>query len=98
MCKKALQLSSNFGELCEDQHTLTTVDYLFDHLPKALELMRTLGSKCASILQELHRVVTDLLEFQQSGEDQAFALDALGLIQLLCDISDHSLVERCLLR
>src|SRR6266516_4905807 len=98
MRKIALQLSSNFSELGEDQHTLTTVDYLFDHLSKALELIRTLGSKRASILQKLRRVVTDLLEFQQRGEDQAFALDALGLIQLFCDISDHSLVERGLLR
>src|SRR2546426_1712594 len=42
-------------------------------------------------------MVADLLEFQQSGQDQALALDALGLIQLLGDIFDDGLIERGLL-
>src|SRR5258708_24446470 len=60
-----LQLASNLCKLGEDQRALTAVNHLFDHLPKPLELEGTLGGESAAILQELRRVVADLLEFQK---------------------------------
>ena len=62
-----LQFASNLSKLGEDQRALTAVNHLLDHLPKPLELMGALGGKRAAILQELRRVVANLLEFQERG-------------------------------
>ena len=63
----ALQFASDLGKLGEDQRALPAVNHFFDHLPEPLELVGALGGKRAAVLQELRRMVADLLEFQQSG-------------------------------
>src|SRR5438105_14427256 len=96
--KIALQRAANLRELSEDERALATVDHLFHHLPEPLELVGAFGGEGAAILQELRRMVTDLLKLQERGQDQAFALDTLGFIQLFGDVLDDRLVEGGLLR
>ena len=97
VAKIPLQRRADLGELGEDQRALAAVDQLLHHLPEPLELVGALGREGAAILQELRRVVADLLEPQERGQDQAPALDALRLLQLLCDVLDDGLVEGRLL-
>src|ERR1700694_3388995 len=63
----ALQLAPDLCKLGEDKRALAAVNHLFGHLPKPLELVGTIGGKGAAILQELRRVVAELLEFQKRG-------------------------------
>ena len=65
MLKIALQRAANLRELGEDERALATINHLFNHLPQPLQLVRTLGCESAAILQELRRMVTDLLELQK---------------------------------
>src|SRR5205823_14056905 len=78
--KIPLQRTSNLCELGEDECALAAVNHLFDHLPEPLELVGALGGEGAAILQELRGMVTDLLQLQERGYDQALALDTLGVI------------------
>ena len=74
-----LERGADLGELGEDQQAIAALDRLLDHLRQPLELVRALGGEGAAVLQKLRRVVADLLEPHQRGQDQASAFHALGL-------------------
>ena len=92
----ATQQRAHLGELGEDQGPLARIEDLVEHLGGALELARAAGERGA-VAEELGGVVAHLLEAQHGGQHQAFAADALGLVDAAQHVVHHRLVERGLL-
>ena len=98
LAEQPLQGVADLGELGEEQQALALGHHLLDHLGDPLQLVRAGLEEGAAVLEELGRVIADLLEPRQGGEHQPLALDAVGRLQLALHVVHHGLVERGLLR
>ena len=92
----ALDHRAHLGELREDQRPVADFVDLFEHLGEAGQLAGTAGDG-RTVVQELRRVVADLLELQQGSQNEPFALDTLALVERTRRLLDDSPVEGGLL-
>ena len=90
------QQMAELGELGEAQHPVALGQDLGEDLLEAHDLARAAPDRGA-VVQELGRVVADLLELGHRGEHVAPALDALRVLDLLHHVVDDRAVERGLL-
>ena len=91
------QQMPELGELREAQHPVALGQDLGEDLLEAHDLAGAPPDRGA-VVQELGRVVADLLELGHRGEHVAPALDALRVLDLLHHVVDDRAVERGLLR
>ena len=73
----ALQELAHLRELREHQRAVAAGQHLFQHLGQPSQLARPTGDG-GVVAEELRRVVADLLQLHQRGEDEALALDAVA--------------------
>jgi hypothetical protein len=90
------QQVAELGILGEQQRLLTRGEHLLEGLLNARQLARASG-QAAAVLQELRRVVADLLELGHRRQDQSPALNSVGALDPLHHVRDDRLVERGLL-
>ena len=84
------------GELGEDEDPLAGGEDLLDDLLEAVELPGPTGQRLV-VLLVVPRVVADLLERGDGGEDRALLHVALGALGLHDEAVEHGLVEADLL-
>ena len=90
------QQLAELGELGEAQHPVALGEDLVEDLLEPDDLARAAADGRA-VVQQLGRVVADLLELGHRGQHVAAPLDALGVLDLLHHVVDDGLVERGLL-
>ena len=86
----------HLAELGEHERLLLPRGELLDQLGQPRELAAVLR-RAAAVAEPLGRMVADLLEAQQGGEDRAAPLDALRRAQAALELLHRLLVERGLL-
>ena len=92
----ALEHRAHLGELREDQRAFAAREYLLQHLRQPRELARAAGNR-GVVLEELRRMIADLLELGERREHQPLALDALAASRPGFRLFDHGGIERSLL-
>ena len=91
-----LQDGSHLGELAEQQHPVPAGQYLIEDLLQAGQLAGASGDG-GVVTQQLAWVVAGLLELGQGFQDGTPAFHALGGFQPGLRLTQHGLIERCLL-
>jgi len=73
------QQGAHFVKLRENQGTVARLAGFRQHLGQTHKLSRTVSQR-RIVPQELGRMITDLLQLRQPGQDQALTLDALAVL------------------
>ncbi len=89
----AAQQGAHLGKLGEDEGLVALGQSFFEHFFQAGQLAGAAG-QAAAVADEVGGMVADLLELEESGEDQALAFDALRVFDLLQHLFDYSFVQR----
>src|SRR5438874_10275627 len=88
---------AHLSELREDQGALASLARLFKHLNQPRQFARAAYYR-GVVLEELRRMIADLFELGEHGENYALALNSVGGFDCGHRLLDHRGIERCLLR
>ncbi len=93
-----LDEASHAHVLGEDQRARPLGDDRVEQLVQQFQLPRTSGDPRPLLLEELRRVVADLLQARQELHDQSASRHAVGAGDLRERLADHGLVQTGLFR
>ena len=91
--EESRQRSRHLAKLSEYQHLLLFGGNHFSDLPQTRPLAAVCLAPCP-IAQPLGRVIANLLEPRQEGEDQTLTLDTLSVIEQPRQFFDRLLIKR----